>query len=144
MIENSIKTVRNGNNIAKICIEDITKLVDKIESPIRNARHKVEEILDEYYPDTLDYETNFPRVKGVGVAKLMDGDTFDEEIGNDIAFRKAKLSANIKKLHLIEKAMNLYGKALDQISEEGDRLTQYIINDIEALRKYNPEFKVNI
>lgn len=144
MIENSIKTVRNGNNIAKICIEDITKLMDKVESPFKSARYKVEEILDEYYPNTWDDETDIPIVKGVGVAKLMEGDIFDEEIGNDIAFRKAKLSANIKKLHLIEKVMNLYGKALDQISEEGDRLAQYIINDVEALRKYNPEFKVNI
>lgn len=133
MSNNPIKTVINGNTIAKICIEDVRKLHEFVnqvnDSTLSNF-------------DRIDIE--FPlEIKNVGKAKCTLDDKFNEEIGNEIAFRKVKLQANIKKFKFLTRIGRIYLKAWSLITEKRNKIYTYIEKDIKAIREYNPEYSVD-
>lgn len=134
-MNNPIKTIKHGDIIAKVCVENISKILRKIE-----------EIEDDHYDDLTnvcdDYKNRI--VKGVGLSRPTDNDKYDEEIGNEIAFRKAKLYCNLKKIRLIEKVMKTYMTSLDKLQNELDRYATYVNKDVAALKEYNPEFDWNL
>ena len=70
--------------------------------------------------------------------------TSTEEIGNDIAFMKAKLNANIKKHNILCRIYNEYLNVKDLLDTELFIIDQYIRDDLYRLRKYNPEYLKNI
>lgn len=133
MSNNPIKTVVNGNTIAKICVEDVRKLHEFVNQVNDSTLEKF---------DKIDIE--FPlEIKNVGKAKCTSDDKFNEEIGNEIAFRKVKLQANIKKFKFLTRVARLYSKALSLIMKRRNKIYTYIEKDIKAIREYNPEYSVD-
>lgn len=134
-MNNPIKTIKHGDVTAKVCVEDISKLLRKIN-----------EIETDHYYDFTNVNGDYANrtIKGVGLSRPSDNDKYDDEIGNEIAFRKAKLYCNLKKIRLIEKVMNTYITSLNKLQNELDRYATYIGKDVAALKEYNPEFDWNL
>ncbi len=90
-----IETSREGDKITKVCVEDIYKVVNRVVEALDKAYNNSIDIIDSIHKDYNDYEGEL--IIGTGVSQPCHGDVFYESIGNDIAFMKAKLNANIKK-----------------------------------------------
>ena len=143
----SIETRREGNVITKICVEDMYKTSNKIIEELDKLYNDVHEVLDSINKDYTEpdgTEWNGELIIGVGKAIPCEGDKFDEETGNEIAFRKAKLNANIKKLRKIYQIQKLVDKYNSVIGSMQDKLWEYIDNDIDSLTQYNPDFAPHI
>ena len=144
-----IETNREGEKTTKICVEDVYKMVNRVVSVMNksynNSSDIIESINKEYYP-TSDPEHYYEGylIKGIGVSEPCNGDKYDEQIGCDIAFMKAKLNANIKKHNLLCRIYNEYSHALDKIDLEIYKIDNLIRYDLENLRKYNPEYLKDI
>lgn len=66
---------------------------------------------------------------------------FDEEIGNNIAFIKAKLNANMKKRNVLFKLWNSVMITVDAIDEEINKIDNLIAYDLHNMRSnYNPGY----
>ena len=132
-----IETTREGNKITKVCVEDIYKSLNKVINP----KDDLTEIIDSVNKDYGDYNGEF--IVGVGVSQPSIQDAFDEEIGSNIAFMKAKLNANLKKerlfVRMLKKAMDIE----DAITEELTKIYYYIDMDLDGIRKYNPEYLID-
>lgn len=137
-----IETIKSNfsNTIVKICVEDVHKLTNKIMCPLYHALDQAIEIMEE---TLFSYNSVGKCIKGTGVAVCHD-DNYDEEVGCEIAFRKAKLNANIKKRNLLRRCYRLYKNALKELISEDEKLTKYINNDMEALKEFNPEYKIKV
>lgn len=142
-----IKTNREGNEITKICVEDIHKMTNRVYDALDKAYFNSVDILDNlkcsYYDEdskTIFSDRNASLVIGTGRSKPCLTDAFDEEIGNDIAFMKAKLNANIKKHNLLVRIWNELEKAQDNIDEDLEKIDNYILDDLERLRSYNSSY----
>lgn len=130
-----IKTERDGNRITKTCVEDVYKILNRVIQPLDKAR----ELCD--FEDKEIDGLYGSLVIGRGTSQPCLTDAFDEEIGNNIAFMKAKLNANIKKKRLLERVYSqLLGPVLESIDNELDKIEALIRLDIEGVRRYNPEF----
>jgi hypothetical protein len=79
-------------------------------------------------------------IVGTGISQPCLTDAFDEEIGSNIAFMKAKLNANLKKYRFLGKVWNSLIKTLDAVDDEFDRVSEMILMDLEGVRKHNPEY----
>lgn len=138
-----IQTIREGNKITKVCVEDVYKMINRIIKPIDKLRNGLDDLEKEYdYPDGSVYCGDL--VIGTGVSQPCIGDAFDEKIGMNLAFIKSKLNANIKKYRFLLKAQSNAEKVLDAIFTELDRVYDLIEMDIEGVRKHNPDFNPNI
>ena len=138
-----IQTIREGNKITKVCVEDVYKMINKIIEPIDKLRNGLDDFEKEYeYPDGSVYRGDL--VIGTGVSQPCIGDAFDEEIGMNLAFIKSKLNANIKKYRFLLRAMKNADKVVDSIANEMGRVYDLIEMDIEGVRKHNPDFDPNI
>ena len=138
-----IQTVREGNKITKVCVEDVYKMINRIIEPIDKLRNGLDDFEKEYeYPDGSAYRGDL--VIGTGVSQPCIGDAFDEEIGMNLAFIKSKLNANIKKYRFLLRAQSNAEKVFEAISEELDRVYDLIEMDLEGVRKHNPEFNPTI
>ena len=133
-----IKTTKNGEKIAKICVEDVYKIINRIYESIDKSYNESTSILDSVHKQYGDYEGEL--IVGTGISEPCPPDKFDEKIGNDIAFMKAKLNANIKKHNLLTKVWNSYEKVLYDIDTELIKIDSYIKMDLDNLRKYNPSY----
>ena len=140
-----IETTRDGNKITKVCVEDVYKIVNRIIDAMDKAYNDSEDVLDsikkKYWSnieDNVYYEGHL--IIGNGTSEPCESDTFDEKIGNDIAFMKAKLNANIKKYNMIRRIYNNYVKAFVSIGDELDKISEYITLDIDGVREFNPDF----
>jgi hypothetical protein len=142
-IEYPIQTIREGNKITKICVEDFYKMLNRICDEDIRGNKEFEEIWD-----SLDVEVpNKDGEKGIGCLIVGTGisqpniqDAFDEEIGNNIAFMKAKLNANIKKHNILCRIWNNLSLALDKIDEDLEKVDKYIELDLNGIRNYNPDY----
>lgn len=130
-----IKTIEKENVVVKICTEDIHKITNLITREVNEVRCDIFDILDTQYPD--DTMTN------AGVAKCSDDDNFDLNVGREIAFRKVKLYANLKKKKLFGRVIRRLMKSVKVYLKEIDKLDSYINKDVEALRAYNPKYEIN-
>lgn len=133
-----IRTYVEGDKITKICVEDIYKLLNRLLEPVNKSYSEIDEILDSCYQECDGYEGEF--IIGRGTSKPCNDDSFNENIGNEIAFRKAKLNANVKKFKLVYKIYKALGPLVSTVSDELIRLSKYMSKDVEAIRKYNPQY----
>ena len=134
-----IETTIEGEKITKVCVEDVHKLLNRIIDPVNDSYSKITDILDSCHQEYGDYEGEL--IVGRGTSQPCESDEFDEKIGNEIAFRKAKLNANIKKFKLIVRIWRALTPIDSILSAELIKLQDYISKDIHAIRKYNPEYK---
>lgn len=135
-----IKTIKDGNVTTKVCVEDIYKLVGRVREQIRKSNEETEEIIDSMYKE-IDGIRGY-LVMGIGTSKPCLLDAYDEEIGSNIAFMKAKLKANLKKLRMLEKIGKSYYKLWDVIADELDKIWDYIELDLDGIRKHNPDYLI--
>lgn len=137
-----IETIRDGNKITKICVEDVTKMLNRIKHAMNVSYSNMSSHIHSI--DKRYKGASGPLVVGKGVSQPCFTDAFDEEIGNNIAFMKAKLNANIKKYKLLQKILKEQLKLQDAIHNELSKLASYITLDIEGIKKHNPDYHITI
>ena len=103
-----IETTRNNETITKVCVEDVSRILSRVQTSINKANKDVKNLFKSvrkrYASSFQDSEGYL--VIGRGYSQPCHGDQFDEKIGNNIAFMKAKLNANFKKRSLLISAYN--------------------------------------
>lgn len=144
-----IETVREGDKITKTCVEDVYKIVNRVQNAMDKAYNESVEILDsinkEYYPENdPDYCYNGELIIGKGTSQPCDDDVFDEKIGIDIAFMKAKLNANLKKWKILDRIVNKWIKAIATVDDDLYKIEAYIRKDLNGIRKYNPDYLIGL
>ena len=122
-----IKTVREGNKITKVCVEDVYKMINRVQDAMNKAYDNSVDIINSIHKTYDNCEGEL--IVGKGISQPCLTDAFDETIGNNIAFMKAKLNANMKKRNLLAKVYNEYMKTLNTIEEEVLKIDSYIIMD---------------
>ena len=141
-----IETSRNNDTITKVCVEDVSRILSRVQTSINKANNDVKKLFKSvrkrYTSSFQDSEGYL--VIGRGYSQPCHGDQFDEKIGNNIAFMKAKLNANFKKRSLLISTYNKYIDVLDSIDEELEKIESYILMDLDNLREYNPEYLKDI
>ena len=133
-----ITTSREGNKITKVCVEDVYKIINRTQEAMDKAYNDSVDILDSIYKQHNGFEGEL--IIGTGVSQPCLTDAFDEEIGNNIAFMKAKLNANIKKHNFLCRIYNEYFNLLDKIDEEIEKIDSNIIFDLDGVRQHNPDY----
>jgi len=133
-----ITTDREGNKITKVCVEDVYKLVNKTYDVMDRAYNNSVDVLEAIHKEVGDYEGEL--IIGTGVSQPCLTDAFDEEIGNNIAFMKAKLNANIKKHNFLCRVYNNYIRALADIDELIESVDDKIKMDLNGVRMHNPDY----
>lgn len=136
-----IETTRDGNKITKVCVEDVYKMINRVQDAMNKAHDNSVDIIDSIHKDVNGYEGEL--IIGTGVSQPCLTDAFDEEIGNNIAFMKAKLNANMKKRNLLYRVYNQYISVLEAIDVELEKIDEYIDLDLEGVRKHNPEYLID-
>jgi hypothetical protein len=142
-IEYPIQTMREGNKITKICVEDIYKIINRIGAAEERACEKWNQIMDEIEKDVPNANGEIGTgclIVGTGVSQPNIKDAFDEKIGNNIAFMKAKLNANIKKRNVLRKLWEASMITINAIDEEWSKIDNMIALDLNGLRRYNAEY----
>lgn len=133
-----IETTREGNKITKVCVEDVYKIVNRIIEAMDKAYNNSTDILDSIHKQVNGFEGEL--IVGTGISQPCLTDAFDEEIGNNIAFMKMKLNANIKKRNFIVRVWNEYVRVLDSLDDELKKIEENIDMDIEGIRLHNPDY----
>ena len=146
-----IETSQDGNKITKVCVEDIHKITDRVIDAMNKAYNNSAEIIDNlkcaYYSEvnkTLYCDGNSRLIVGTGNSQPCLTDAFDDEIGNDIAFIKAKLNANIKKHNILVRIYNEFVNVLDAVDFDLEKIDDYICDDLLRMRQYNSEYLIGI
>ena len=129
-----IQTIREGNKITKICVEDYYKMINRIADAEDRSAEKWNEIWESMGEDDTCV------IIGTGISQPCLTDAFDEEIGNNIAFMKAKLNANMKKRNVLRKLWEAAMITVDAIEEEWNKIDNMVAFDLNGLRKYNTEY----
>ena len=142
MIRMPIETIREGNKITKICLEDVYKIINRVQEDMTKTYNKSIALLDSIHKETNGYEGEI--IVGTGVSQPCMSDAFDEEIGNNIAFMKSKLNANIKKHNFLMRLYKFWDKYMDKIAEEISDIDFYIKRDLNGIRKHNPDYLTGI
>lgn len=137
-----IETIREGNKITKICVEDVYKIINRVQEAMNKSYNNAVDILDSIHKEYGDYEGEL--IIGTGISQPCLNDAFDEEIGNNIAFMKAKLNANIKKHNFLVRVLNEIFKVVDAIDIELEEVDNYILLDLRGIRLHNPDYLLNI
>ena len=137
-----IETVREGNKITKTCVEDIYKIANRVIGAMDKAYNNSVDIIDSLQND--EYGEDSAVVFGRGISQPCLTDAFDEEIGNNIAFMKMKLNANIKTRNFLVKVYNQWMGALDKIDEDIYKVDNKIQMDLDGVRKHNPNYLAGI
>lgn len=141
-----IETTRNNDTITKVCVEDVSRILSRVQTSINKANKDVKglfkSVRKRYVSSFQDSEGYL--IIGRGYSQPCHGDQFDEQIGNNIAFMKAKLNANFKKRSLLISTYNKYIDVLNSIDEELDKIEDLILMDLNNLREYNPEYLKDI
>jgi len=134
-----ITTVHEGNKITKVCVEDVYKMLNRIIEK-QNVTAELLESLHKTVETTDGALVPGEFIVGTGISQPCLTDAFDEEIGSNIAFMKAKLNANLKKYRFLTKVWNSLIKTLDTVDDEFDRVSEMIQMDLDGVRKHNPEY----
>jgi len=133
-----IETTREGNKITKVCVEDVYKIMNRVIESMDKVHNNSVDIINSIDKDYGKYHGSL--IIGTGISQPCLGDAFDEEIGNNIAFMKAKLNANIKKHNFLVRIWNEYSKLLDLLDVDIDKIDSNIRMDLNNLRIYNPNY----
>lgn len=134
-----LKTIVDNQKITKVVIEDYDKVYYKLLDKIYNLYLLVDSLKKQTPVDFEDGKLS-RGYKGVGVSEPCGDDKFDETIGHEIAFKKAKLSANLKKLRKLRQIAKRIIKMNDLLLKESFKLESYIDKDLTSLRKFNPDY----
>lgn len=134
-----IETVRDGNKITKVCVEDVYKMIGRLVEKHNATADLLESIYKTVETEDGKYIPG-EFIVGTGISQPCLTDAFDEEIGSNIAFMKAKLNANLKKYRFLTKVWNSLVKTLDTVDDEFDRVSEMILMDLDGVRKHNPEY----
>jgi len=133
-----IETTREGNKITKVCVEDVYKIMNRVIESMDKVHNNSVDIINSIDKDYGKCHGSL--IIGTGISQPCLGDAFDEEIGNNIAFMKAKLNANIKKHNFLVRIWNEYSKLLDLLDVDIDKIDSNIRMDLNNLRIYNPNY----
>jgi hypothetical protein len=136
-----IVTTREGNKITKVCVEDVYKIINRVIDSMDRSYNNSIDIIDSIYKEVDDYEGDL--IVGTGISQPCSSDKFDEKIGNNIAFMKAKLNANIKKKNILNRIYKQYKSTLKSIEKEINTIDFYIDYDLDGIRKYNPDYLID-
>ena len=143
-----IETNREGEKITKVCVEDVYKIINRVQEQMEKSYNNSIEILDsvhkKYWPsneDNVVYEGEL--IIGTGTSQPCKGDVFNEEIGNEIAFKKMKLNANNKKYNILRRVYNQYVDLANVLQEEINKVLFYMDYDLDGIREYNPDYWKN-
>ena len=140
-----IETTREGNKITKTCVEDVHKIVNRIIDCMDKAHNKSVDIINSLNREGYSKEgKENATIFGAGISQPCIKDVFDEKLGNNIAFMKMKLNANIKKHNFINRIINNYIECVENIVDELDPIDSNIHMDLEGIRKHNPEYLLGI
>lgn len=143
-----IETTIEGEKTTKVCVEDMYKAVNRVIKSYNKFIDYAEQAFDEV--DQVKVETRDNGtwkgclVVGRGISQPCHGDVYNEQIGHDIAFMKAKLNANIKKWNFFVKLWNQNLKLSSAIDNEIKRIETNILLDLDGVREYNPEYLEDI
>lgn len=129
-----IETIKNGDTTIKVCVEDVYRLINRLYDVLYRLDISSEAVLKSIHKEYKDYEGEL--IIGKGVSKPCNGDVYNDEIGETVAFVKAKLNANIKKRRIIERLLKTLDKAKNEIKAEGTKLDNYIRMDEETLSNF--------
>ena len=129
-----IETIKNGNTTIKVCAEDVYRLINRLYDVLYRLGINSETVLKSVHKEYKDCEGEL--IIGKGVSKPCNGDIYDEQIGETVAFVKAKLNANIKKRRIIDRLIKTLDKAKNEIKAEGTKLDDYIRMDEETLSNF--------
>ena len=138
-----IETTRKGNKITKKCVEDVYKIVNRVIEGIDKAHNNSVDIISTLEDEDYGGE-ECAVIFGTGTSQPCLTDAFDEEIGNNIAFMKMKLNANIKKHKFLMRIYNEYQNLIDKINDELVKVDSNICMDLEGVRKHNPDYLIGI
>lgn len=133
-----IKTTKENDEITKVVIEDVHKIINRIYEAMNEAYNNSAEILESIHKEYDGFEGEL--IIGTGKSKPCGEDKFNEDIGQSLAFKKAKLNANIKKRNFVRRVIKEYLRALGKINEENLELNSYIEMDIKGIREHNPDY----
>lgn len=142
-IEYPIQTKCEGNKITKICVEDIYKIINRIGAAEERSSEKWNKIMDEIEKEVPNANGEVGEgclIIGTGISQPNIKDAFDEEIGNTIAFMKAKLNANMKKRNILYRLYNAASITIDAIDNEISKIDEKIALDLANLRTHNSEY----
>ena len=142
-----IETNREGTKITKVCVEDVYKMINRVQDAMNKAYNNSVDIIDSIHKDYKCADGTVASgelIIGTGISQPCLTDAFDEEIGNNIAFMKAKLNANIKKHNFLCRIYNEFGDLCYKMDEEFDKIDKNIIRDLVGLRNFNPEYLTGI
>lgn len=136
-----IETTREGNAITKICVEDVDKIINRVRVTLNQSYSSILNIIHSIQKDYKGVNGKF--IIGTGTSQPCLTDAFDEEIGNNIAFMKAKLNANIKKRNILRRIYKELIKVEESLETEMSKIDEYINLDIDGIRKHNPEYLID-
>jgi hypothetical protein len=139
-----IETTIEGEKTTKVCVEDMYKAVNRVIEAYNKFIEYADEAFEKVNQVEVETKTNGTwegcLVVGTGVSQPCHGDVYDEQIGNDIAFMKAKLNANIKKWNFFVKLWNQNVKLSNVLNSEISRIETNILLDLHGIRKYNSDY----
>ena len=139
-----IETIHDGEKTTKICVEDMYKAVTRVVNAYNKFVEYAYSALTYDCIKDVDTESNGTwtgcLVVGRGVSQPCHEDVYDEQVGNNIAFMKAKLNANIKKWNFFVKLWNQNVKFSDALDTEIKKIENNIKLDLEGVRNYNPDY----
>lgn len=127
-----IKLFKKGTKTIVVVHDEWTKLYNQTEMIISRSFHKI----DKYLRHTEEI------IEGRGISQPCGEDVYDENIGKQIAFKKAKLHANMKKFNRIYNVYKILTKTSEKIVELLIKLNTLIEKDIDYIKQYNKDFKV--
>ena len=140
-----IETSREGEKITKVCVEDVYKIINRVMEQMDKSYNNSKEILDSVHKrywangdKNVYYEGEL--LIGTGTSQPCNGDKFDEEIGNEIAFKKMKFNVNNKKYNVLRRVYNQYVDLLNVLEHEMNKVLFYIDYDLDGIREYNPDY----
>lgn len=136
-----IETTREGNAITKICVEDVDKIINRVRVTLNQSYSSILGIIHSIQKNYKGVNGKF--IIGTGTSQPCLTDAFDEEIGNNIAFMKAKLNANIKKRNILRRIYKELIKVIEVLETEISKIDEYINLDIDGIRKHNPEYLID-
>ena len=138
-----IVTTVDGFTTQKVVVEDVYKMSNRIIEASTRCYNKIMDIINSIHktytdPEGDEYEGEL--IIGIGTSAPCKGDLYDDKMGNEIAFKKAKLKANMQKF----KKLIQVARALDDMHgivwNEIEKVANLTNMDTEALREYNPDF----
>ena len=133
-----IETYREGNQITKVCVEDVHRMVNRIQEGMNRTFNKTVDVMDSL--EDLEYGKDSAVIMGKGISQPCLTDAFDEEIGSNIAFMKMKLNINIKKHKFLSRALKAWLSMIPVFEEEFMRVEPKIHMDLEGIRRHNPNY----